>query len=122
MGETITAGTLDFHAETRTAGGGDGGPSLQVWGTSGDSRVELLRFDMFHGQPHYHYAPMGRNLRYDLDPLTLDDGIGWVMNLLRNRFPQLVAKAGYEELAGPDNVAATAAALPEIERKWRASV
>jgi hypothetical protein len=119
MGETIVAAGLEFHAENRNTGR-DGGPSLQVYGSVDGAKMQLLRFDMFHGQPHYHYAPMGQDLRYNLDPLTIDDGIGWVVGLLGTKLPQMLTKAGYEALATPANVEGVAAALPEVERRWRA--
>ncbi|HEX2173587.1 MAG TPA: hypothetical protein VHL09_14210 [Dehalococcoidia bacterium] len=118
MGETISAGGLEFSMENRTQGQ-DGGPSLRVYGTLDGQKVQILRFDMFHQAPHYHYDPAGRNLRYDLDPLTLDDGIGWVTRLLHDKLPHMIAKAGYEGLATPSSVAEVGAALPEIERRWR---
>jgi hypothetical protein len=84
------------------------------------ARVELLRIDMFHNLPHYHYAPMGVNLRYDLDPLTIDDGIGWATAFLSKKLPAMVAKAGYEQLLRPGDADEAIAAIPEIERRWRA--
>lgn len=119
MGETITAGALEFYAEDRK-GERDGGPSLQVWGTVDGTRVQIFRFDMFRKAPHYHYAPTGDDQRYNLDPLALDDGIGWVVSLLNRKLSPMLAKAGYESLATPDNVRNATAALPEVERKWRA--
>ncbi|HTE85274.1 MAG TPA: hypothetical protein VK821_11120 [Dehalococcoidia bacterium] len=119
MAERIDAGNLEFYPENRM-GGQDGGPTLRVCAHVDGARVELLRLDMFHNLPHYHYAPMGVNLRYDLDPLTLDDKLGWVIGLLRAKLPQMLDKAGYPALATPSNVAAAIAALPEIEQKWRA--
>ena len=119
MAETITAGGLEFMVENRAVGQ-DGGPSMQVLADVDGSKVQVLRFDMFHKVPHYHYAPTGENVRYNLDPLTFEDGIGWVMGLFGKRFPQLVAKAGYEALATSDTVAAVEKALPEIEARWRA--
>jgi hypothetical protein len=120
MEETIVAGALEFHAEERSTGR-DGGPSLQVYAETGGARTQILRFDMFRTSPHYHYAPMGQDLRYNLDPLTLDDGIGWVIGLLNSKLPQVLAKAGYEQLATSENVSAAVAALPEVERRWRAA-
>jgi hypothetical protein len=119
MGETITAGGLEFHVENRAVSA-DGGPSMQVYGTVDGQRVQLLRFDMFQKVPHYHYAPLGTNLRYDLDQLTLDDGIAWTMGMLRTKLPQMVAKAGYEQLAADGRLGEAVAAVPEIERRWRA--
>ena len=100
--------------------GEDGGPSLQVRATTAGETVQLLRFDMFYKQPHYHYAPNGHNIRYNLDPLTQDDGIGWVISLLRHKLPQLLAKAGQEGLASSQDIAAVAVALQDIETTWRA--
>jgi hypothetical protein len=123
MGETIMAGALEFHAEERNTGNTsrDGGPSLQVYIDDTGTRTQILRFDMFRISPHYHYAPMGEDLRYNLDPLTLDDGISWTIGLLSRKLPQVLAKAGYERVATPDNLAVAEAALPEIERRWRAA-
>jgi hypothetical protein len=121
MSEKISAGGLEFFLENR--GGradGDGGPSLQVLGQVDGAKVQLLRFDMFRLAPHYHYAPDGVNLRYDLDPLALDDGIAWALGLIARKLPQLLAKAGYEELGTPAAVSGVSQALPEIERRWRA--
>jgi len=119
MGETIAAGGLEFHVENRAVAQ-DGGPSMQVYGTVDGERVQLLRFDMFQKIPHYHYAPMGANLRYDLDQLTLDDGIGWTMGMLATKLPQMIAKAGYEKLAAAESLRDAVSAVPEIERRWRA--
>jgi hypothetical protein len=119
MGETIAAGGLQFFLENRIVGE-DGGPSLQVLAEVEQQMVQLLRFDMFYKQPHYHYAPNGQNIRYNLDPLAFDDCIGWVMSLLRSKLPQLVAKAGQDGLLSTDASAAVVASLPLIEARWRA--
>jgi len=120
MTATISAGGLEFFFENR--GGrddGDGGPSLQVLGMVSGQKTQLLRFDMFRICPHYHYEPDGRNQRYDLDPLIIDDGIGWALGLIGRKLPELLAKAGHASLATPDTVSTVARALPEIEQKWR---
>ncbi len=121
MGETITAGDLEFFVENRMQGSGeDGGPTMRVNAIVGANRVELLRIDMFRVQPHYHYDPRGKNLQYLLDPLTIDDGIGWAIGLISKKLPQMLAKAGYHELASQSNLDSAAKALPEVERRWRA--
>ena len=119
MTETMAVGALEFLMENRAAGE-DGGPSIRVLGKVEGRQVELLRFDMFFKVPHYHYDPDGTDLRYDLDPLTHGDTISWVMGQFRERLPQLVARAGYETLSAAIDQGAVAAALPEIERRWRA--
>lgn len=115
---TLSAGGLEFAMENRTQGE-DGGPSLRVYGSVDGKRVQLLRFDMFRVKPHYHYDPTGRNLRYDLDPLTLDDGIGWVVGFLEKKLPQVLDKTGYAGISTPSVVSDVAGSLPEIERRWR---
>ena len=119
MAETISAGGLQFFVENRRTAD-DGGPSLQVLATIDRQTVQLLRFDMFHKQPHYHYEPNGKNIRYDLDPLTVDDGIGWAVGLVRGRLTQLIARAGYEQLLSSEDAAAATAALGRVEERWRA--
>jgi hypothetical protein len=118
MAETIAAGGLEFFIENRTTAA-DGGPSLQVLVQEEGQRVQLMRFDMFYKGPHYHYAPDGQNIRYDVDPLTLDDGIGWAIGLLQRKLPEMLAKAGHESLLGSLDQSAVASALPGIEARWR---
>src|SRR5205814_4335549 len=105
MAETVEAGDLLFFFENRVTGS-DGGPSLQVRAEVEGRAVQLLRFDMFYKQPHYHYAPDGRNIRYDIDPLTLDDGIAWAIGLLRAKLPQLIEKAEYPGPLPAETIAA----------------
>jgi hypothetical protein len=121
MGETITAGGLEFFFENRVSGQ-DGGPSLQVRGVVDGQPVQMLRFDMFYGDPHYHYAPTGYNLQYKLDPMLLeqDDGIGWALSLVRAKLPRLLTKAGFEAILPSLDQPAIASALSEVERRWRA--
>ena len=121
MIETIKAGSLEFFLENRgNREDEDGGPSLQVLSVIDGEKVQLLRFDMFRISPHYHYSPDGQNLRYSLDPLVVDDTVGWMIGLIGKKLPQMLAKAGHDELATPANVAAAYAVLPDIERKCRA--
>ena len=68
--------------ESRTQGA-DGRPSLRVFRTVEGKKVQILRFDRFREKLPYHYDPTARNLWYDLDPLTMDDGIGWVVGQRR---------------------------------------
>jgi hypothetical protein len=118
MAETIAAGGLEFFIENRTTAA-DGGPSLQVRVKEDERLVQLMRFDMLYKGPHYHYAPDGQNIRYDVDPLTLDDGIGWAIGLLQRKLPEMLTKAGHESLAGSVDQGAIARALPGIEARWR---
>lgn len=119
MTESIIAGGLEFFLEARRSGD-DGGPTLRVHGMVDGKSVQLLRFDMFRVQPHYHYDPSGADTRYDLDPLAIDDGIGWAIGLLIRRLPDMLTKAGYDQILASVDVASAIAGLPQIEQRWRA--
>lgn len=119
MSETITVGGLDIRIENRRVGE-DGGLSMKVMAEVEGAQVQLLRFDIFDKKPHYHYAPDGVNIHYDLDPLTCEDGVAWVMTQLHGKLPAMISKAGYEALAGKVDHQAVVAALPDIEKQWRA--
>ena len=123
MSETIKAGELDFHLENREQGEGhDGGPTMRVTSHIEGKNREILRIDMFRVKPHYHYdpGPEGKQLRYDLDPLLIDDGIDWAISLVGRKLPQMLEKAGFPQLATPINIEAATKLLPEIEKTWRA--
>jgi cystathionine beta-lyase len=72
---------------------GDGGPVLQVYRADEPGR-ELLRFDCFHRQPHYHVDPGGRDEITELSPLV--DNLSWVRGELARNLPGYLEKAGFE--------------------------
>ena len=65
----------------------------------GQAEKELLRFDCFDQAPHYHYAPLGKNERRDMDKTTAGNPIGWTLRQLRTRLPAMLEHAGYGEVA-----------------------
>jgi hypothetical protein len=99
LGSTrIDAGALNFAMEYRDLMH-DQGVCLQV-GTEIDGKeVEILRFDCFDHDPHYHYGPEKNNERLHLDTTTAGNPIGWTLNQLRNHLPQMIRRAGYDGLA-----------------------
>lgn len=55
----IIRGTLRFEVENREFQG-DCGPSVKVFGNDDQgNEAQLLRFDIFEHDPHYHYRPDG---------------------------------------------------------------
>jgi len=109
--------TVEYR-NTRT----DRGPSLQVLGDVDGKRVQLLRFDCFENEPHFHYDPEGKNNRIFLNKARVSDPIAWSMDYLRGNFTSLVRIAGYGGLADRLNEAALTAALPGVEKAMRDSV
>jgi hypothetical protein len=112
----LPAGTLRFHLEIRTAGD-DGGPAIRVYGptTEGHSQRQLLRFDCFRRDPHYHYDPDGRDEHLNLEGAAAADPVGWSLTQLRQHLPEMVRHAGGSEQAVTDSVSPAAqAAVEEI--------
>jgi hypothetical protein len=103
----------------------DRGPSLQVLGDVDGKRVQLLRFDCFEHEPHFHYDPEGKNNRIFLNSvgrMNVSDPIAWSMDYLRGNFASLIRIAGYSGLADRLDEAALTAALPGVEKALRDSV
>ncbi len=117
----LEASGLCFEVEyrnTRT----DRGPSLQVLGDVDGKRVQLLRFDCFENEPHFHYDPQGKNNRIFLNKTRVSDPIAWSMDYLRGNFASLIRIAGYSGLADRLDEAALTATLPGVEKALRDSV
>ncbi len=93
------AGAIRLNLGDRT-GDGSGGPAIHVYGPhiSGSER-QLLRFDCFKIEPHYHYDPYGIDDKIDLEGEDGDDSVGWSLAQLRTRLPEMVKRAGGTESA-----------------------
>ena len=77
----------------------DQGLCIHALGEVDGCDVELLRFDCFDHQPHYHYGPENKNERLMLDRTTEGDGLDWALTQISTKLPDMVRRAGYEELA-----------------------
>src|SRR5919199_935699 len=112
----MAASGLCFTVEYRHTRTGDRGPSLQVLGDVDGKRTQLLRFDCFEHEPHFHYDPDGKNNRIFLNTTRVSDPIAWTIDYLRGNFTSLIRIAGYGKLADGLDEAALTAALPGIEK------
>ena len=95
----IDAGVIKFALRYRQEIMDDQGVSIQVMSDIDGKEVEILRFDCFDQHPHYHYGLAKKNERLFLDKTTAGNPIGWTMTQLRTRLPEMVRRAGYDELA-----------------------
>jgi hypothetical protein len=121
QGLTIGVGGLRFnvrYSKTNT----DRGPSLRIYGDVEGKPVQLLRFDCFDHQPHFHYDPEGKNNQLRMDKTKVSDPIAWSMDYLRGNVASLVRIAGYSALADQLDEAALTAALPTVEKALRDTV
>jgi len=122
QGLTIGVGALRFNVRYSNTRTGDRGPSLRVYGDVEDKPVQLLRFDCFEQDPHFHYDPDGKNNLLRMDKANVSDPITWSMDYLRGNVASLVRIAGYGHLANEVDEAALTAALPTVEKALRDSI
>ena len=122
----IKAGAMEFVLKYRYIDGGaasslnpDQGVSIEVVGQAGGKETELLRFDCFHQDPHYHYGPENRNERIMLDKTTAGNPIGWSTNQLRNSIQDMLIRAGYPEVASSIDTELLNSKLDEVESTAR---
>ncbi len=133
------AGNAEHLAELvdRSPEGGftDEGVSIHVCAAS--TGREHLRFDVFDGEPHYHYILYGDdgsvsvNNVIDFDTTAHGEMLPWVVTALHQRMPAMLAHAGVDvpaealdvAVVGPviDRVAEMAAAAQQVQRTARAA-
>lgn len=120
-GDTIIGdGAIKFGIEYRDLLN-DQGVCVHVLGdVSADDEHELLRFDCFDHEPHYHYGPQKRNRRLMLDRTTEGDSLDWTINQLRARLPEMIERAGYPDLSETARGSDLSAELDALESQARA--
>jgi hypothetical protein len=93
----------------------DEGLSLHVCATDGGH--EYLRFDVFDGEPHYHYnhpGPEVVNNVVDFDVAAHGDMLPWALDCLRVRLPEMLTEAGGAALVPGLDPAAVRAVVDEV--------
>jgi hypothetical protein len=109
----IQAGALRFGIEYRRLQN-DQGICIHVYCGPDDQQDEVLRFDCFERQPHYHYA-WSRNDRYvPLDTAADGDPLRWTLERLQTRLPAMLIRAEAPDLARSLDQRDIDAALPKI--------
>jgi hypothetical protein len=73
----------------------DVGVAIHVFYTDVDRCVEVLRFDCFHDEPHYHYVNWDtkRNDIVWLDPTAMGDCLQWSLQTIATRLQPMVDHA-----------------------------
>jgi hypothetical protein len=94
----------------------DRGVALHVCGRLDGEWRELLRFDCFVEDPHYHYVSWRTraNEMIHLDPVADGDPLAWALERIRTRLPQMLARAGAADVAERIDFAALEDALPRV--------
>ena len=116
--KVFDVGGVELHVDNRDIGA-DGGPSVRVYGEVDGENVQLLRFDCFRKDPHYHYDPSGKNDQRSLDKESVPDSVAWTIEQLGQNLVEMIHTAGYAEVAeGVDQTAVTQV-LSEVESLMR---
>ena len=116
--------------EERSPAGGftDEGVSIHVFET--ESGHEYLRFDVFDGEPHYHYihrtgpdeAPVNNVI--DFDVTAHGEMLAWAVERLRTRLSEMLTEAGGGHLVDQLDAVAISRAVDDVaamaERAQRA--
>ena len=117
--ELVDSGAVTFGLEYRTGVGAmqDEGICIHVYGNelAGEDK-ELLRFDCFRINPHYHYRNkvVNQNDRLELDYTAEGDALTWTLDKIRSRLPIMLLRCQAAEVARSLDQRDVEAALPKI--------
>ena len=126
LGQARAVEAVRFGIEMRTLGD-DGGLAIHVLSDLCGSpsheyseETEILAFDCFRLQPHYHYGPRNKNLRYYWDKTVVPDTLEWTLDLMKaGKLRDMIDAAGYPDVARDLDYDLVRAVLPDIEAKAR---
>ena len=123
--EIFEAGNIRFGLEMRRLMNGDGGLAVHVLADVGGSKgktyieeTELLAFDCFWQNPHYHYGPRNKNHRTNWDLTIIDDPLEWTFEQFENRkLSAMIERAGYPGIGADLDPEQIAAVLPAVKKR-----
>jgi hypothetical protein len=105
----------ELLARSPEGGFTDEGVSLHVF-DAGDGH-EYVRFDVFDGDPHYHYNHRGPevvNNVVEFDVVAHGDMLPWALGRIRTRMPEMLTEAGGTHLVAGLDHKAIARALDQV--------
>ena len=97
----------------------DQGVAILVVGQVNGKETTLLRFNCFDIERSYIYGPEGVNKLCRMDPTVDGNPIAWSIRQIREKLPEMLKTAGYEDLAGKVNQQEVANVLGEVESAAR---
>ncbi len=121
MSQSFDVGGVHLEVEYRVFGS-DRGPAVKVFEEVEGKRVQLLRFDCFEKDPHYHFDSIGKDDKRDLDKGEVPDPVAWTLEQLSSNLLSIIQTAGYKDFASSVDQDAVAAALPQVEVAIRSSI
>ncbi|HTI82239.1 MAG TPA: hypothetical protein VL614_17450 [Acetobacteraceae bacterium] len=123
--EMFEAGNIRFGLEMRRLKNGDGGLALHVLADVGGSKgkayveeTELLAFDCFWNNAHYHYGPRNKNHRINWDLTVIDDPLEWTFEQIESRkLGPMIERAGYPGIAADLDLDKIAQVVPALKKR-----
>lgn len=89
----VGCGPLVFHIRRREVGD-DGGVSIELYGARDGEEAEILRFDLFRKDPHYH-VPSGTKPTGRIDPSV--DALAYALDRIESELPEMLRQSGAAE-------------------------
>jgi hypothetical protein len=115
----IETGNIRFGLEYRTIDRAKppiNGLAIHVLGDVAGQEVELLAFDHFDIEPHYHYGPRNKNIRLYWDTTITPDPLHWTLEQFKSgKLPEMIRRAGYPGIVAELDTELIKQKLPEIE-------
>jgi hypothetical protein len=97
----------------------DQGVAILVVGDVSGKETTLLRFNCFDLERSYIYGPESVNTLRRMDPTVDGNPIGWSIKQIKNKLPDMLRAAGYEDIAGKVNSQEVNKVLGEVEASAR---
>jgi len=99
--EVIEAGNIRFGLEFRDVRQlGARGMAIHVLSDVAGQEIELVAFDCFDKNAHYHYGPRNRDFRHYWDRTVVPNPLRWVLDRLKEgKLAQMIETAGYPSIA-----------------------
>ena len=92
----VPCGPLVFRLRRREVGE-DGGISIELYGSSEGEESELLRFDLFRKDPHYHVPAGTSKPTGHIDPAS--DALGYALDRIEHELATMLREADAAEHA-----------------------
>ena len=118
--EVIEVGNIKFGLEFRELPQvNDRGLAIHVLSDVAGQEIELLAFDCFENNPHYHYGPRNKDETIAWDTTLVTDPLRWVLDRFKEgKLPAMIQRAGYPGVvAGMDTNLIAAKLEEEVEPK-----
>ena len=118
-GDLIEVGNIRFGLEYRHLPQiSDEGMAIHVLSDVAGQEVELLAFDCFEGDAHYHYGPRNQDIRIYWDVTTSGETLRWTLDQFKaGNLRKMIERAGYPSIASAVDEKLVQEKLPGIEAR-----